>query len=105
MYLADWDDVYQYNPVSGDFETWYPGGPIGAASPGVSAYDALCVGWGTDNALGYLIAAGTTGGPTPKICHYSDAGNGRDITNNLNAVISGGQIVTVIAREGGQWIE
>jgi len=104
MYEADTYDVRQYNAVTGLFETWWPTGPISVHTPKLIPIDALCVGWGTDNALGYVIGAGNKGG-SPMIVHYDDYGNYHDLTQNFNTVITSGASADVIGIEGGQWSE
>jgi hypothetical protein len=98
MYFGNWGEIKQWNPSTDAFDLWFNVGSM-------NIFDLLCVGWGTNDALGYVIAAGNIGSQ-PALRRYDDYGGNNDLINNLNTVLGVGNAnISAIGVEGGEWIE
>lgn len=105
MYMATDKDVLTFNKVTGQYASWWPGGQMWEEVD-LWPNDARCVGWATDDELGYVVAVGTDYAASgPEVYHFDDYGNYRDITNNIQTVLSSASTAQCIGWEGGELIE
>jgi len=100
FYLISNEGIAEWSAVSDSWTTFYA-----QAYPTPRLQDGLCVGWGTNDALGYVIGVGDTPGSVAFIRRFDDYGNVVDIKNNLDTALPGGSTVYCIGAEGQEWEE